>query len=117
MKHKTALGRQLDMAALIAKNEKVRAVGNMGVNARGDQIDSMGRIVKPAPQRVNDTYTKTVGNKSAQVRKSGPVMPKEKLEPVFKEELTEYEKELQEDLEQDEVEIEKVKGKSRKTYE
>ena len=117
MKHKTALGKQLDMAALIAKNERVRAVGNMGVNARGDQIDSMGRIIKPATQRVNDNYNKTVGNKSAQVKRSGPVIPKEKIEPIFKEELTEYEKELQEDLEQEEVEIEKVKGKTRKTYE
>ena len=116
MRHKTALGRQLDMAALIAKNEKVRAVGNMGVNARGDHIDSMGRIIKPATQRVNDNYSKTVGNKSAQV-KSGPVRQREKLEPVFKEELTEYEKELQDDLEQEEVEIEKMKGKTRKTYE
>lgn len=116
MRHKTALGRQLDMAALIAKNEKVRAVGNMGVNARGDHIDSMGRIIKPATQRVNDNYSKTVGNKSAQV-KSGPVRQREKIEPVFKEELTEYEKELQDDLEQEEVEIEKMKGKTRKTYE
>jgi len=116
MRHKTALGRQLDMAALIAKNEKVRAVGNMGVNARGDHIDSMGRIIKPATQRVNDNYSKTVGNKSAQA-KSGPVRQREKIEPVFKEELTEYEKELQDDLEQEEVEIEKVKGKTRKTYE
>lgn len=116
MRHKTALGKQIDMASLIAKNEKVRAVGNMGVNARGDQIDSMGKIIKPATTRVNDNYNKTVGNKSAQSR-SGQVRTKENIKPVFKEELTEYEKELQDDLEKEEVEIQKLKGQSKKSYE
>jgi hypothetical protein len=40
--HRTALGKQIDMAALAAKNEKTRAVGNMKVNARGDTIDGKG---------------------------------------------------------------------------
>lgn len=44
--HRTAQGRALDMDALILKNEKVRAVGNISVNARGDQIDAEGNIIK-----------------------------------------------------------------------
>jgi len=44
--HRTAQGRALDMDALILKNEKVRAVGNISVNARGDQIDAKGNIIK-----------------------------------------------------------------------
>lgn len=106
--HKTAMGRQIDMAALIAKNEKVRAVGNKKVNARGDTIDSHGRVIVANTERVNNAYHKTVGNKSAQVR-SGPVQQKAK--PKISEELSEVEKELTEALEQEDLEIERLKSK------
>lgn len=65
-KYRTALGKVVDMSTLAAKNEKTRAVGNMKVNARGDTIDSMGRVIKPATNKVNEAYGKTVGNRSAQ---------------------------------------------------
>ena len=58
--HRSALGKQIDMSALVAQNEKVRAVGNMNVNARGDIIDSHGRVVQENTQRVNSMYKKTV---------------------------------------------------------
>ena len=106
--HKTAMGRQIDMAALIAKNEKVRAVGNKKVNARGDTIDSHGRVIVANTERVNNAYHKTVGNKSAQVR-SGPVP--QKVKPKITEELSEVEKELTEALEQEDLEIERLKSK------
>ena len=67
------MGKTVDMAALTAKNEKTRAVGNMKVNARGDTIDAQGHIVKSATVKANDSYNKTVGNRSAQ-----PVRPKPK---------------------------------------
>lgn len=108
MKHKTALGKPIDMASLIAKNERVRAVGNMGVNARGDVIDSNGNIVKPATHRVNERYSKTVGTRHATAR-SGPVDKQNKRQTI-KEELTDYEKELQSDLEFDDLEIDKLKN-------
>lgn len=59
-KHVTALGKPFDMAALRAKNEKVRAVGNMNVNARGDTIDSHNRVINDANKRVNVMYQKTM---------------------------------------------------------
>ena len=37
--YRSAQGKMVDMSVLAAKNEKVRAVGNMNVNARGDVID------------------------------------------------------------------------------
>lgn len=108
--HKTALGKSIDMTALRAKNEKVRAVSNLKVNARGDKIDSQGRIITPATERVNKGYSKTVGNRSAQVVKNKPV---EQNKPKAKivEELTEIEKELQETFEQEDMEIERIKTK------
>jgi hypothetical protein len=58
-KYRTAMGKTVDMAALTAKNEKTRAVGNMKVNARGDSIDAQGRIIRTATTKVNDSYNKT----------------------------------------------------------
>lgn len=58
--HRSALGKTIDMSALVAQNEKVRAVGNMNVNARGDIIDSQGRVVQENTHRVNSMYKKTI---------------------------------------------------------
>jgi hypothetical protein len=58
--HRSALGKTIDMSVLVAQNEKVRAVGNMNVNARGDVIDSHGRVVQENTKRVNSMYKKTV---------------------------------------------------------
>jgi hypothetical protein len=102
--YKTAQGKILDMASLVAKNEKVRAVGNMKVNARGDTIDAAGKIVVPVTQKVGEKYQKTVGNRSANAKQ-----PKQ---PVKKEQLTKEELEL-EDFDED-VEIEKIKAKENK---
>lgn len=41
---KTARGRMIDMSALAAKNETVRSVGNVLMNARGDRLNSDGSI-------------------------------------------------------------------------
>lgn len=109
-KFRTAQGKVLDMSALIAKNERVRAVGNMKVNARGDTIDSNGKIVVPVTQKVGDNYSKTVGNRSAHVKKPSP--PK-KPQPQVKQELTQQEQELEDSL-NDDLEIEKIKARENK---
>jgi len=41
---KTARGRIIDMAALAAKNETAKAVGNVLMNARGDRINADGSV-------------------------------------------------------------------------
>ena len=43
--YRTARGKTVDMGTLRLQNENVRAVGNMGVNARGDRIDAQGNII------------------------------------------------------------------------
>jgi len=83
---KTARGRTLDMAGLIARQERTRAVSNVkSVNARGDEIDSSGKVVKPVNQVVAESYASQVGNKSAHATKSSanpnaPLSPKQKRE-------------------------------------
>jgi hypothetical protein len=46
------------MGALRLQNEKVRAVGNMKVNARGDEIDERGRVIRKKTEQVNTQYQK-----------------------------------------------------------
>lgn len=110
--YRTAMGKAVDMAALAAKNEKVRAVGNMKVNARGDTIDSNGRVIKPVTSKVNEQYANTVGNRSSHVVKktSKPVTPPK---PQIEEELSNYERELNSELE-DDIEVEKIKAQELK---
>lgn len=44
--YRTARGAELDMGRLINQNELAIAVGNAGVNARGDKLGPGGKIVK-----------------------------------------------------------------------
>jgi hypothetical protein len=58
--YKTAQGKLVDMGALILKNENVRAVGNMGVNSRGDVIDDANRVIDSKSKQVQRQMNKTV---------------------------------------------------------
>ena len=46
----TARGETLDMSALIAQNDKVKALGNASMNARGDLINDKGIVLKTQEQ-------------------------------------------------------------------
>lgn len=62
--YKTANGKTVDMGSLALKNEQVRAVGNMKVNARGDQVDDSNRVISSKPEQVQRQYQRqTKGNK------------------------------------------------------
>lgn len=62
-RHVTYRGTTLDMDSIRRENEKVPAIGNMKVNAKGDQI-SAGRVTKTADQiaRENHRVQSTVVN-------------------------------------------------------
>ena len=49
-------GKQIDMEKLAMKNETVPAVGNLRVNARGDELGPGGRIVRTREQVLQDYY-------------------------------------------------------------
>ena len=100
--YKTARGKTLDMASLIAKQEKTRAVSNINaINSRGDEIDQNGNIVRPNTQRVADSYASQVGTQGAvtlQERPENPNIsksanPNAPLSPKQKRELEALEKE------------------------
>lgn len=64
--YKTARGKTLDMASLMAQQEKTRAVSNINaINSRGDEIDTAGNIIKPNTQRVAESYASQVKTEGA----------------------------------------------------
>lgn len=58
--YRSANGKTVDMGALRLQNETVRAVGNMKVNARGDQVDQANRIISTKPEQVTKQYRKQI---------------------------------------------------------
>ena len=52
------MGKTIDMGSLILQNEHVRAVGNMGVNARGDVLDSADRVIDQKNRQVQRQYNR-----------------------------------------------------------
>ena len=51
-------GKEVDMEKLNLKYETIPAVGNMRVNARGDELGSGGKVVRTKEQILADYYTK-----------------------------------------------------------
>lgn len=49
-------GREIDMEKLNLKNEMQPAVGNMKVNARGDELGPGGQIVRTREEVLADYY-------------------------------------------------------------
>ena len=72
---KTAKGRIIDMGALSAKNETVKAVGNVLMNARGDRLNPDGSIRLTVEQMARiDQNTKVPPHRTA-ISDPKPVMP------------------------------------------
>lgn len=59
----SANGKAVDMGALRLKNERVRAVGNMKVNARGDVIDDKNAVISSKTSQANAAYNNQVTKK------------------------------------------------------
>lgn len=55
--YRTAQGRSLDMESIRLQNELVPALGNMRVNARGDQLGPGGQIVKTREMIMDEYYS------------------------------------------------------------
>jgi hypothetical protein len=111
---RSAMGKAVDMSAIVTQNEKVRAVGNMGVNARGDVIDSYGRVVQQNTKRVKDSYDNTLDESN----NGEPVMSiqsglKEDVQPIFSPEEEKFLEDIDDDFVKSEVEEVETKGKKK----
>lgn len=58
--YRSANGKPVDMGALRLKNEKTRAVGNMKVNARGDEINELGQVIRKKTEQVSNQYQRQI---------------------------------------------------------
>lgn len=121
--HRSAMGKPIDMSAIRSRNEKVRAIGNMSVNARGDIIDSNNQVVRQNTQRVNRVYNKATITPSPKEKQITPDLPTElppsaqtpNVEPpmLFLEDMTESEIEYFNELDDDVLEKADVKPESK----
>jgi hypothetical protein len=56
--YQTMQGRKIDMESLAARNETMPAVGNVRMNARGDELGPGGVVVRKREDIVNNHYNK-----------------------------------------------------------
>lgn len=60
--YKSAMGKTVDLGALILQNEQTRAVGNMGVNAVGDRVDESNKVIDARNKQVQRQYKRQTNN-------------------------------------------------------
>ena len=73
-RHTTYRGTTLDMDSIRRENEKVTAIGNMKVNARGDQIKG-GMITKTADQIARENHRVQTAVINSGLKGPPPVSP------------------------------------------
>ncbi len=64
--YRTMQGKEIDMEKLALLNELTPAVGNVRVNARGDELGPGGKIVRTREDIVSDYYEKNPKNVRAE---------------------------------------------------
>lgn len=74
--YRTMQGKEIDMDALLQRNELMPAVGNARVNARGDELGPGGKIIKKREEVIASYYE---GNPNAY---PDPQYPKEEVKVV-----------------------------------
>jgi hypothetical protein len=86
--YRSAMGKTVDMGSLLLQNESVRAVGNMGVNARGDVINSNNKIIEKKSRQVQRHNRRSTNVSNTPVATSTTALKKaraEELSPVVSE--------------------------------
>lgn len=84
MTRRTMQGKMIDMDKLISQNELMPAVGNVRVNARGDELGPGGQIIRKREDIVAAYYE---DNPAAQpeARQVKPTAPQPTPEPALEE--------------------------------
>jgi hypothetical protein len=88
--YRSAMGKTVDMGSLLLQNESVRAVGNMGVNARGDVINSNNKIIEKKSRQVQRHNRRSTNVSNTPVATSTTALKKaqaEELSPVVSEDI------------------------------
>jgi hypothetical protein len=78
--YKSMQGKEVDMEKLMTQNELMPAVGNVSVNARGDELGQGGKIIKKREEIVAEYYE---NNPNAVSRQNQPVKTKDPTLTTF----------------------------------
>ena len=81
-KYRSAMGKTVDIGALMLQNENVRAVGNMSVNARGDTLDSNNQVIDRKAQQIQRQNRKTNVMTEPMVKKQSNVQEEMNVDPT-----------------------------------
>jgi len=54
--YRTMQGKEVDMDQLLQRNETIPAVGNVRMNARGDELGQGGKVVRTREEIVSQYY-------------------------------------------------------------
>lgn len=82
--HRSMQGKMIDMEKLMSQNELMPAIGNVRVNARGDELGSGGKIVRKREDimaEYYDTNPKAVADNPKPVQAKAPQEQVEKYKP------------------------------------
>ena len=82
--YRTMQGKAIDMDLLRQRNELTPAVGNVRVNARGDELGPGGKIIKKREEVLRDYYEDNVAPTEFETPTTEPI-----TEPVVEPELRE----------------------------
>jgi hypothetical protein len=63
--YRSMQGKEVDMNKLVNQNEMTVAVGNVKVNARGDELGPGGRIIRKAEDVVREGRARSSTNQAA----------------------------------------------------
>jgi len=64
--YRTMLGKEIDMDSLLSRNEAMPAIGNIKVNARGDELGPNGEIIRKREDIVGQYYETNPKSRSNQ---------------------------------------------------
>jgi hypothetical protein len=81
-RHVTYRGTTIDMDTMRRENEKVPALGNMGVNAKGDKLARGGTIAKTADQIARENHRVQSSIVHTGLKGAVPASPATVIEPV-----------------------------------
>jgi hypothetical protein len=84
MSRRTMQGKTIDMDKLISQNELMPAIGNMRVNARGDELGPGGKIIRKREDVVAAYYEDNPAAQPA-ARQAKPAAPQPVQQPILEE--------------------------------
>lgn len=83
--YRSSMGKTVDIGALMLQNESVRAVGNMGVNARGDTLNSNNRVIDQKSRQIQRQTRKTTNVSNIPAATSNAAIKQQNRSPELEE--------------------------------